>query len=1025
MYSSFFWASTSQCFVQGTMVEARTIDSLKRILSANKRLKVSKNLLLKNTFDLASYYRLTNPDSAIHYFEKAQVLAKEANIDTLEGYINVQLGNLFLAKGMPHTALEYFFNNYKFYQKLGDPGATAFTLCDIGNTYYANGLYDVALVYYRKALNIFESINEKFGMSVIYNNIGMVNAINDNYDTALYFYEKSLQLRQQMNNQFLVIHTKTYIAELLLKMKKPEETIKILDEALFILNNVKLPYNEEIEYRVATHILKGKAWIMLNKPTHAAENYNAAIKLAEGINSKYLLSELYLLMAMLNSQQGQNDKALQYAHTALQYSLSWQNFDVYKKALIFLGDLYEKIGNSDASSKYYKKTLFYIDSILQETNKTKLSDVAKSIELVNLQIKQEKERELYQRTIILWIAVAVVLFVIIIGFVAFQRLQARSHREFENLANASFEGIIVHERGRIIHLNKKAEEFFGLPAIEMRGKSIFELIQPVFQINLQDMWESEEEANYQAEILRPTGEKLEVEVLSKPFHYKKKKLRVAAVRDITRIARLTRDNIILWTAVEQMPDMMMITDLSGQILFVNQAFEAITGYTKEEILGKYPNILKSGYHEAEFYKNIWDTLSAGKIWSGEILNRNKNGELFWARSIISPVKDEQGILRYYVCVSENITEQKKVFLELQRKDMLYRQLASNLPGSAVFLVDKNFDYVLAEGSALHDLGLKSSDFENKPVIDFDVSPEESQLRDILEEVFTGKEITYQAAILDKIYQVIITPLKENNGQINLILLLIQDITESLRRENQLKESEAKLKKLLETKNRFISILAHDLRNPFSSILGFSDLLYSQYYDYDDKQKHEFISRIRESAETTLKFINSLISWSKSIDENIEPQKESVPIADLVTEVSEVVEFMAQQKKIKIELEYDKDGVVVSYRNMLSAILRNLLTNAVKYSYTESSVVLKILPSPDGLWMDFKVIDAGVGISKESLAGLFEINKSSSTLGTANEKGSGLGLLIVKEMTAKLGGELHVESSVGVGTVFTLRIPMSD
>lgn len=1021
----FVLSGVSPARAQRPAFETPSIDSLKQILNANKKLKVSKKLLLKNTFDLANYYRLTNPDSAIHYFEVAQVLADEAHVDTLKGFLNVQLGNLYLAKGMPNTALEYFFRNYKYYQKAEDPGATAFSLCDIGNTYFANNLYNVAQVYYRKALNIFLSIDHKFGLSVIYNNLGMTNSVQDNLDSALYFYQKALDLRKQMNDPFLVIHTRAYIAELYLKLKEPEEALKIIDESLYTMNNVDLPYNEETEYRVALHILKGKAWEMLNNFSRAEENFHAAIKLAQGINSKFLMSELYLLLAKLEADQGGNEKARQHALYALQLSNEGKNWDIHRKTLYFLGYINEKFGDTDASSKYFKKALHYTDSLLRETSKTKLSDVAKSIELFNLQLEQEKERARFQRIIVVWVAVAVILFIIVIGFIAFYRLQARSRRELENLANASFEGIFIHDHGKIIHLNKKAEEFFGLPAAGLKEKSLRELIAPRFEINFEELWDSDSESNYQADIIRPDGSKLEVEVLSKPFQYKKKRLRVAAVRDLTRIARLTRDNIILWTAAEQMPDMLMITDLEGHILYVNKAFEEVTGYYKEEILGSNPNFLKSGFHPPEFFKNMWDTLAEEKIWTGEIFNRRKNGELFWARTVISPVKDEMGVLRYYVSVSEDITIEKNATLELQRKDMLYRQLASNLPGSAVFLIDKNWVYVLAEGSALHDLGLKSSDFENKPVFDFDVSPQENQLKDILEDVFMGKEITYQAAILDKVYQIIMTPLRENNGEINLILLLMQDITESLQRENQLKESEAKLKKLLETKNRFISILAHDLRNPFSSILGFSDLLYSQYNDYDDKQRHEFISHIRESAETTLKFINSLISWSKSIDENIEPQKEPIPISDLVTEVSEVVEFMAQQKKITINLEYDQDGVVVSDRNMLSTILRNLLTNAVKYSYTESSVVLKIAPSPDGLWLDFKVIDTGVGISKESLAGLFEINKSRSTLGTANEKGSGLGLLIVKEMTAKLGGELLVESSVGVGTVFTLRIPLSN
>ncbi|MGC8865661.1 MAG: PAS domain S-box protein [Bacteroidales bacterium] len=642
--------------------------------------------------------------------------------------------------------------------------------------------------------------------------------------------------------------------------------------------------------------------------------------------------------------------------------------------------------------------------------------------MFNLQIEQEKEHERYKRTIIIWIAVAIFLFFIAIGFFAYLRVQARYRQEFENLANASFEGIFIHDKGRIVHVNRKAEELVGISAAELKSKPFFKLVNPSFHFDFDDLWDTEKEENFQARINRADGEELEVEVLSKPFEYKKKKFRVAAVRDITRMARLTRDNIILWTAIEQMNDMILITDSHGHLIYVNQAFEKETGYTKGEILGKRSSFLKSGYHDFGFNKSMWYHLSSGRIWAGEILIRRKDGKLIWTRCIISPVNDEQGNLRYYVSVSENVTEQRKIALELQRKDKLYRQLASNLPGVAVFLINKDFVYELAEGLALHEMGLNSTDFENKSVLEFCISSPENKLEYLLEEVFRGKVITYQSAFHEKVYQITIIPLTEENEQINLVLLLMQDITEILQRENQLKENEAKLKKLLETKNRFISILAHDLRNPFASILGFSDLLYTEYQLFDDEQRLSFISNLRESSENTLKLLNSLISWSQIMDDRLEPPMERIQVGDLLSELLDVVGLMAHQKTIKLNFEFDSNSVLVSNWNMLSTVLRNLLTNAIKYSYTNSTVTLKVFPSSDGKGMDFQVIDTGVGIPKDALANLFEITKSLNTPGTAHEKGSGLGLLIVYEMIRKLGGEIFVDSSVGVGTVFTVRIP---
>ncbi|MGC8865662.1 MAG: tetratricopeptide repeat protein [Bacteroidales bacterium] len=342
-------------WAQKAIVETRAIDSLKHVIFANKRLKVSNNLLLKNTCDLAGYYRLINPDSAIHYYEVAQTLAKTANVDSLDAFLNEQLGNLYLAKGMTFTALEYFFTNYKLHQKSGDLGSIAFTLCDIGNTYFASLMYDEALVYYRKSIKIFESINHNYGKSVIYNNLGMVYTVKNNYDSALYYYEKSLQLRKQMNDHFLVIHTRSYIARLYLNMNKPEEALRVLDEALYLLNNINLPYNEEVEYRVEMLVMKSKAWSGLKNFYAARENLNAAFKIAEEVNSNYLKSEIYFNLAMLENEMGRSKEALRNVQAALELSSKGENFTVYRSALFWLASLNEKLGRTKIPRSIIKK----------------------------------------------------------------------------------------------------------------------------------------------------------------------------------------------------------------------------------------------------------------------------------------------------------------------------------------------------------------------------------------------------------------------------------------------------------------------------------------------------------------------------------------------------------------------------------------------------------------------------------------------------------------------------------------------
>ncbi len=1014
------------CHAQSKDNEPRVIDSMKRIIHANRKIQASSSMLLRNIVDLAGFYRISNVDSAILYYEKSLKWAEEAKVDTLIGYVLEQLGNLYLQKGMSYTALEYFFRNYKLSESKGKKAAMAYALCDIGNIYYSSGLYDVARKFYRQSLRIFQSTNDKYGQSVIYNNLGMIMGALKHYDSAIYFYTQSLRLRQQIGDQFSILHSRTYLAETYLNQNKPEEALRLLDEILFVMNNITLPYGEEVEYRIAMYLLRGKAWEAMKQYGSARENYDAALKLAEKVYAGSSLAEVYFHLALLARLEANYQEAAMLAEKALNLAKLHKNVGVYRNALYQLAWLNERLNRPILASSYYKQSFFYTDSLFQETIRTKLSDVAKAIELYNLQVQKEKEEEHHRRQKNLWITLVVFLFLLFLGVMAYLQVVARSRREFENIANASFEGILIHEKGKIIHLNRRAEELFGRSANQLKGQLAYDYVVPEFREYARDFGESDSEANYQAQIQRPDGSVVEVEILSKPIIFRNRRLRVAAIRDITRLQRLIRENIILWTAAEQMPDMLIITDREGKIIYANAAFEKISGYNLQEVKGQNPRILKSGEHDIGFYERMWKTLNAGNIWSGELLNRKKDGTFFWARTVISPVKDENGIIMYYASVSEDITEKKAAIDELRKKDLLYKQLASNLPGVAVFLINREMKFELAEGKALADIGLKPSDFENKSVDDVVYAGSQGPLNEILKKVFDGQMITDNTNIGHKDFKIILAPLADPHGQIIRALMLMQDISESLQREKRLRENEVKLSELLETKNRFISILAHDLRNPFSSILGFCDLLYDNYYDFEDSQKREFISHIRHSAENTLNLINSLLNWSRLQDNEVQARRVPLKAGELLNEVFESTEFIAKHKGISLRQQVEADVLLLTDRDMLSTILRNLVTNAIKYSNQGGEVILSIGSDPeDGRWAIFQVRDYGVGIPASALSSLFDIARARSTEGTAGEKGSGMGLLLVKEMVSKLGGEILVDSTEGKGAVFTVRLPLAE
>lgn len=154
---------------------------------------------------------------------------------------------------------------------------------------------------------------------------------------------------------------------------------------------------------------------------------------------------------------------------------------------------------------------------------------------------------------------------------------------------------------------------------------------------------------------------------------------LGTIQDITELKELNNKIIKLSKVVEQSPASVVITDLNGNIEYVNKKFTEITGYSAEEVLGQNPRILKSGKHSEEFYKNLWDTITSGQIWMGEFIDKKKNGELYWESAIITPLFDEKGNKTNYIAIKEDITKRKEIENQLKVSEAKYRSILENIP----------------------------------------------------------------------------------------------------------------------------------------------------------------------------------------------------------------------------------------------------------------------------------------------------------------------------------------------------------
>jgi len=264
-------------------------------------------------------------------------------------------------------------------------------------------------------------------------------------------------------------------------------------------------------------------------------------------------------------------------------------------------------------------------------------------------------------------------------------------------------------------------------------------------------------------------------------------------------------------------------------------------------------------------------------------------------------------------------------------------------------------------------------------------------------------------------------------KIGFCAVILEDITqrtliemEKKHAEEQLKKYAADLKDLNATKDKFFGIIAHDLKNPFSSLLGASEILTS-YVDNLDIDNIKHISLLlNESAKRGYELLENLLEWSRSQTGNINfnPQKQN--IADLITDnISNITAYFTD-KNIELHSYVDHSIEAELDKDMFNTVLRNLLNNAIKFSRKGSSVSILAIQSDDQITITVK--DTGIGIAEKDIDKLFRIDVQYTNIGTAQEKGTGLGLLLCKEFVEKHGGKIWVESVLGKGSEFKFTIP---
>ncbi|MCK4922276.1 MAG: PAS domain S-box protein [Bacteroidales bacterium] len=528
--------------------------------------------------------------------------------------------------------------------------------------------------------------------------------------------------------------------------------------------------------------------------------------------------------------------------------------------------------------------------------------------------------------------------------------------------------------------------------------------------------------------------------------------------DITDRMQAEEEIKKLSTAVEQSANTIVITNKEGNIEYTNPKFTELTGYTAEEALGKTPRILKAGTQSKEYYTEMWQTISAGKIWTGEFHNKTKSGKLFWEQVTITPIKSDKGKITNYLAVKEDITA-------LRESEQRLKTLINASP-DAIFFKDGAGKWIEANRSGLELFDLTNTDFKGKT--DRELANNSNFYKESLLSCEETNEIVWQNKTISKAeeiltmpdgqintYDVIKVPLFNEDNSRKGLVIIVRNITESKKAQAELIVSKEKAEESDRLKSAFLANMSHEIRTPMNGILGFASLLKQPGLKGMKQQK--YIDIIESSGKRMLNIINDLVDISK-----VEAGQMKLTISEV--NINEQLEYLhtffkPEAKRKGLSLSYNValphlQAVIESDREKLFAILTNLLKNAIKYtlygsiefgysltastsSATEdsekvcsgdesinssSTETIENVDTDSSSELRFYVKDTGIGIAEDKQEAVFQRFVQADQSLSSNYEGAGLGLTITKAYLDMLGGKIWLESEIGVGSTFHFAIP---
>ncbi len=488
-----------------------------------------------------------------------------------------------------------------------------------------------------------------------------------------------------------------------------------------------------------------------------------------------------------------------------------------------------------------------------------------------------------------------------------------------------------------------------------------------------------------------------------------------------------------------------ISDYHGNIRFVNDQFIEITGFSRDEIIGKSHRILNSTDYGKEFFLLIWKQISNGNNWKGEIKNVKKDGSDYWTRVTIVPLKNKHGDPIQYLTIMNDISKEKeaedeklKIQQKLEERQKFINEVTNSSP-NIIFVYDPiNKKDIYSNRNVFTELGYSNDQIEefgggffqkilhqdDRENLDVFIKTLSNSSKDItLELEYRLKDANGnwqwfldKSSIFKRSTQGI--PIKLIGTSLNITSR--KKVEQELIAAKQLAENAAKIK------SDFLSNMSHEIRTPMNAIMSLTEILMDSGFEGQDLEN---LKTIKHSSENLIVIINDILDYSKMDAGMVKVQSIPFLVEEQLNLIKKSIENKVLSEKVKfiITTKPNVPTGLIGDPYRLNQILLNLLSNAVKFTHigkVELNISVLNKLEGDKPTICFKVIDTGIGIPNDKLDAIFESFTQANLFTTRNYGGTGLGLAISLKLVELMNGTIDVKSKEGIGSEFTICIPFA-